>query len=171
MPVAEARRSGPGDSNRSGIDAAWHKPLRACEIKRSDRFAGARSKELRGLVELARKHADIPLPVESTTKTQTRVTEVHGVEDQVTFRVPCTATGSAGAWRNDVRLDRKRNPSRCEAFKSDDGRSPSRKDAGCPRPRTPSLHPGKRSTTRSTSLQKILDFHLSARRCRFIAIR
>lgn len=62
------------------IDAARFKPSWAYEIKWSDRYAGGRSKELRGLVELARKHADIPLPVGATTKTLTRVTEVDGVE-------------------------------------------------------------------------------------------
>ena len=62
------------------IDSARLKPLCAYEIKWSDRFAGDRSTELRGLVELAKKHGDIPLPVGATTRTLTRVTEVDGVE-------------------------------------------------------------------------------------------
>ena len=62
------------------IDAARLKPLWAYEIKWSDRFTGNRSTELRGLIELAKKHGDIPLPVGATTKTLTRVTEVDGVK-------------------------------------------------------------------------------------------
>ena len=62
------------------IDAARLKPLWAYEIKWSDRYAGDRSAELRGLVELAKKHADIRRPLGATTKTLTCVTEVDGVE-------------------------------------------------------------------------------------------
>lgn len=61
------------------VDAARLKPSWAYEIKWSDRYAGDQPGELRGLIELAKKHADIPLPVGATTKTLTRETEVDGI--------------------------------------------------------------------------------------------
>lgn len=61
------------------VDAARLKPLWAYEIKWSDRYAGDQPGELKGLIELAKKHADIPLPVGATTKTLTCETEVDGV--------------------------------------------------------------------------------------------
>ncbi|GAB5512244.1 MAG: ATP-binding protein [Hyphomicrobiales bacterium] len=61
------------------VDPARLKPLWAYEIKWSDRYADDQPGELRGLMELAKKHADLPLPVGATTKTLTQETVVDGV--------------------------------------------------------------------------------------------
>lgn len=61
------------------VDPARLKPLWAYEIKWSDRYADDQPGELRGLMELAKKHQDVSLPVGATTKTLTRETVVDGV--------------------------------------------------------------------------------------------
>jgi len=61
------------------VDPARLKPTWAYEIKWSDRYAEDQPGELRGLMELARRHADVPLPVGATTKTVTCETEVDGI--------------------------------------------------------------------------------------------
>lgn len=61
------------------VDPARLKPLWAYEIKWSDRYADDQPGELRGLMELAKKHQDVSLPVGATTKTLTRETIVDGV--------------------------------------------------------------------------------------------
>ncbi|WP_425090767.1 ATP-binding protein [Tropicimonas sp. S265A] len=61
------------------VDEARLKPSWAYEIKWSDRYAEDQPGELRGLIELAKKHADLPLPVGATTKTLTCETQVDGI--------------------------------------------------------------------------------------------
>ncbi len=61
------------------VDRAKLKPISAIEIKWSDRYAADRPGELKGLIELAKHHADDPPPVRATSKTLTRNTEVDGI--------------------------------------------------------------------------------------------
>ena len=58
------------------VDPARLKPTWAYEIKWSDRYADDQPGELRGLIELAKRNADVSLPVGATTKTITRETVI-----------------------------------------------------------------------------------------------
>ena len=61
------------------VDPARLKPKWAYEIKWSDRYADNQPGELRGLIELAKRNADVSLPVGATTKTITRETVIDGI--------------------------------------------------------------------------------------------
>ncbi|ARE41334.1 hypothetical protein RGUI_3193 [Rhodovulum sp. P5] len=68
------------------VDPARLKPTWAYEIKWSDRYASDQPGELKGLIELAKRHQDTNLPVGATTKTMTCETTI----DQTTIRhFPC----------------------------------------------------------------------------------
>ncbi len=61
------------------VDPARLKPTWAYEIKWSDRYASDQPRELRGLIEFAKRNFDNGVPAGATTKTITTESEVDGV--------------------------------------------------------------------------------------------